>query len=119
MMTPAQIMKQMVKSGQALQQKNEELKELAIKKAEAEQAYRVALAKRILELKTDGMSVSLINDLSRGDKTVAELKMQRDIAESMYDACREKIKDLRSEIDIMRSILTWEREEYKNSNIGG
>ncbi|WP_427340630.1 hypothetical protein [Caloranaerobacter sp. DY30410] len=108
----------MIKSGQALQEKNKELKELAVKKAEAEQAYRIALAKKMLELKTEGMSVSLINDLARGDKIVAELKMQRDISESLYDACREKIKDLRVEIDIMRSMLTWEREEYKNSNIG-
>jgi hypothetical protein len=117
-LTPDQIMKQLIKSGKLLQDKNTEYKDLARQNHEAEKKYRVMAAQTALKLKVGGMNITLIPDLVKGDTEVAQAKMEWGIAESLYDACREKIKDLRAEIDIMRSLLTWEREEYRNSNIG-
>lgn len=118
-LTPVQIETQLKKSGQALMFKNDELKELGVKKAEAEKSYRVELAKKQLELRANNFPATLINDLARGDKLVAKLKFERDVAVSMYEACREKIKDLREEIGIMRSLSASQRAEYENTGSTG
>lgn len=97
-LTPVQIEAQLKKSGQTLQVKNEELKELGVKKAEAEKNYRVELAKKYLYLRSQKFPVTLITDLARGDEHIAQLKQERDIADVFFDACRDKIKDLREEM---------------------
>lgn len=54
--------------------------------AQAEEAYRVALATRIVELRAEGMAATLCADLARGDRDVAELRRKRDIAEGVKEA---------------------------------
>ncbi len=58
----------------------------AVKKAAAcEQAYRIALASKIMELRASGPA-TLAADLARGDERVAHLRFNRDVAEGMKDA---------------------------------
>lgn len=54
--------------------------------AQAERAYREALAKKILELRADGMALTACSDIARGDKHVADLKFKRDVAEGVREA---------------------------------
>lgn len=55
--------------------------------AEAEEAYRLALAQEIVrQHNEEGVAWSVAPDLARGDKKVAELRKKRDIAEGMRDA---------------------------------
>jgi hypothetical protein len=54
--------------------------------AEAERAYRKALADKILELRAEGMAITACGDVARGDRAVADLKFHRDIAEGVKDA---------------------------------
>lgn len=54
--------------------------------ANAESAYRQALAEKILALKADGMAWTTCSDVARGDVRVAALKVKRDIAEGMQEA---------------------------------
>jgi hypothetical protein len=54
--------------------------------AEAEAAYRVALAKEEARLRADGMPVTLIPDLARGCEPVAQLKLERDVAAGLVEA---------------------------------
>lgn len=63
-----------------------ELRNAAREFALGEERYRVALAKRIVELRADSQAATLCADLARGTKTVAELRMRRDIAEGVYKA---------------------------------
>ena len=74
--------------------------------AQAEQDYRVALAKKILAERDDGAPVTIIGDVCRGCPSVAKLKFDRDVAESVYKAALEacnvyklKIKVLEAQID--------------------
>lgn len=64
----------------------EAIREAAKAAAIAEETYRVALAKRIVELKAEGVAWSSTADLARGDKDVARLKRERDIAEGVREA---------------------------------
>jgi hypothetical protein len=54
--------------------------------AQSEEAYRVALATRIVELRAEGMAATLCADLARGERDVAALRRKRDIAEGVKEA---------------------------------
>lgn len=79
--------------------------------AEAEQTYRVALAKKMLELRDAGYPATLVSDLSRGDKEVAKLKFERDCAEVVYDNAKEAVNVYKRQIDVLREQI--EREWSK------
>jgi hypothetical protein len=57
--------------------------------AKAEHDYRVALSQKILVERDKGTPVSIISDVCRGSAEIAKLKLDRDIAETMYDAAKE------------------------------
>ena len=71
----------------------------------AERDYKISLQKKILELKTSGMAVTLIPDLARGSEEVAELKFKRDLAERLWDSAREANRSLRTMATVYQSIL--------------
>lgn len=52
--------------------------------AEKERAYRIAKAKLTLKLKSDGMPITIISDIVKGDEDVSLLAMERDIAMTNY-----------------------------------
>jgi len=53
--------------------------------------------------------------MSKGNERVADLRLNRDKAESSYFVALDAVNNLRSEIEIIRSKLTWMRAELKNS----
>lgn len=95
----------------ALRKGNLQLKTLGIKKAQAEKAYRVKQAEEILKLKTEKHPATLIMELVKGNEEVAQLRLQRDIAESAYHNCISSIENLRVEIDAIKSKIKWLRAE--------
>jgi hypothetical protein len=56
------------------------LLEASRKKASTERAYRESLAKRILSAHHEGIAWSVASDVARGDKEVAGLRYERDVA---------------------------------------
>lgn len=63
-----------------------ELRRAAAGAAEAERAYRCALATKIVELRAAGEAATVSADLARGDKAVADLRYRRDVAEGVREA---------------------------------
>lgn len=88
----------------------DEIKARGKAKAEAERNYRIELAKKILELRTSGTPVSIINDLARGDEKIANLKTKRDIEESLYEANMQRIYECKINIDWLQSQIEAERK---------
>ncbi|HZK00964.1 MAG TPA: hypothetical protein VFC79_13185, partial [Tissierellaceae bacterium] len=84
---------------QSLNYAIKELKERGNNKAKAERDYRVALAKKMLELREKGTAVTIISDLCRGDEEIARLKMERDIADTLYDSNMQFIYSTKLNID--------------------
>lgn len=74
------------KASRAQHSAEEFLREAYSMFAQAEEAYRVALATRIVELRAEGMAATLCADLARGEKDVATLRRARDIAEGVKEA---------------------------------
>lgn len=110
-MNPQSLMDGMKEKNRMLSMKNEELAELSEKKAAAERDFNIAYAKEVMKLKLKDEKITLIPSLAKGDKVVAELKYKADIAEGVYRACMEKIKDLRTQIDSYRSLLAYLKAE--------
>lgn len=114
-MNPQKIIERIEMCQQALIRGNTQQKTLGLRKAETEKNYRVRKAQEILKLRTEGYPVTIIQDLVKGNIEVAELRLKRDIAESDYYTCISATENLRLEIEVLRSKLTWLRVEFKNS----
>lgn len=112
-MTPKGIMDGLREKNQELSMKNTELVDLNDKMAQAEMAYNIAYAGKLLDLKMAGEPITIAKDIAKGDKAVAKLRYAYIGAEGAFNACRERIKDLRSAIDTYRSLLTWMRAEME------
>lgn len=69
----------------------DDLLESGCQLASNERDYRVALRARKLHYRSQGMAVGLIDDASKGDEDIAELRFKRDCSEAVYKACSESI----------------------------
>lgn len=112
---PQQLMDRLEKCIAALGRGNTQMKTLGLEKAKTEKEYRIRQAQEILKLRAEGNKVTVIQDLAKGNEEVAELRLRRDVAESAYYTCISAIDNLRLEIDVLRSKLTWLRAELGNS----
>lgn len=110
-MNPQIIFEELSKKENELSNLNERLTRHAIDKAKTECIYRRELRKEILLLRQQKVQVSLINDLSKGNERIANLRYKRDLAASAYYTCISAIENKRLEIEVLRSKLTWLRTE--------
>jgi len=113
-MTPSDIMSGLASKNRLLTSKNEEYAGLAEKKAQAERDYKMMVRHSILKHKSEGHPVTIILKLVDGQKIVAELKFKLDVAAAVERACLESIKDIRSQIDTYRSLLSWLKAELQS-----
>lgn len=114
-MNPQGIMASLDQCLLALSKGNTELKTLGLKKAQTEKAYSIKKAQEILKLKLEKYPATLIMEVIRGNEEIAELRLQKDIAESAYYTCISAIENLRLEIEVLRTKIAWLRTEFKNS----
>lgn len=77
--------------------------------ATAEQHYREALAKKILELRAgeDKAAWTTCADVARGDKHVARLRFDRDVAEGVLDAARQQAFRRGADRKDIDTLLRW------------
>ena len=80
--------------------------------AEAERKYRVKLAERILMLRENKVPATLIGDVARGEKEIAQLKFERDCAQVVYDNAKEAVNVFKRQIDVLREQID---REWKNA----
>lgn len=76
--------------------------------AQAEHDYRVAMRKKVLEERANGTPVTIISDVCRGDPQIAKLRLERDIALTVYESAQEAINGYKLQIRILDSQI--ERE---------
>lgn len=86
----------------------QELKPRGRKKAETEREYTMALSKRLTVLRAEGQPVTHLLDIAKGEEDIAKLRMERDIAESLYDSAVEAINAQKLKIRILEGQLSRE-----------
>ena len=92
------------------------LGEYGIDLANKEKDYKICLRQEALKLRSEkGMPVTLINQIVYGIPEVAEKRFQRDIAETMYNTCQEKINTIKLQIRILDAQL---QREWGNTGKG-
>lgn len=111
-MQPAEIVDKLSTATMLLQESMLELKKLSVVMAETKRIYAIALNKEILRLRTQGVPVTIMLQMAKGDEEVAQKRFDKDIAESSYFCCRDGIDNLKAEIDTLRSLLSFMKIEY-------
>jgi len=111
MLTPQEIMDGMANKNRLLTAKNQEYIELTEKYANAKQKYNMAYATEVTKHRIEGTPITVIKDLVKGDKFVAEIGYEMDIAEGVLKACKESMADIRAALDSYRSLLAWLKAE--------
>lgn len=84
------------------------LKQNGVKLAEAERDYKITLRTEALRLKTEGLPVTLINQIIFGVDSVAQKRFARDVAEATYNANQEHINATKLKIRVLESQLNRE-----------
>jgi hypothetical protein len=92
-----------------LNSKNAEYTTLVEDRCRKKRDWKMACSKKILELSDD--PVTIRKELVAGDREVSKLEMKFEISFGIERACLESMKDLRSQIDIYRSFLSYHKSE--------
>ena len=50
---------------------------------------------------------SIIDDIARDNTNLAQLRLNRDLAEIRYYSMKSSIENIKFEIEVLRSLLTW------------
>ena len=98
-----------------LQQKIKEL-EVSVKElrtsgtnyAKAEREYKILLRKECLRLRDEGMAIGMIDKTCYGIQEVAELRFQRDVARTVYEANQEAINSIKLQLRLIESQINRE-----------
>lgn len=83
------------------------MREASRKLAECERTYRLALTTRILELKIEGYAITMCGEIARGDKEVARLRYERDVAEGVFDAAKQQAFRRGADRKDIDTLLNW------------
>ena len=79
------------------------LQNWGIKRANAEKEYNTVLAQEVLKERDKGTAIGVINLTCKGKIEVAEKRLERDIAEVMYQVSQEKINVAKLELRLLDS----------------
>lgn len=90
-----------------------ELEKNGVKLAQKEADYKIKLNQTVLDLRAKGNAVTIIDKIAYGVPAVAEKRLERDIAETMYNVAREKINGIKLKIRINEEQI---KREWSNVN---
>jgi hypothetical protein len=74
--------------------------------------YKIVLNQHILALRDEGQAVGIIDKIAYGIKEVAQKRLERDIAETMFNVAKEKINGIKLKIRINEEQI---KREWNNA----
>jgi hypothetical protein len=80
--------------------------------AQKEMEYKIVLNQHILALRDEGQAVGIIDKIAYGIKEVAQKRLDRDIAETMFNVARERINGIKLKIRINEEQI---KREWNNA----
>jgi hypothetical protein len=92
------------------QRETEAVVELSAKEyADAERLYRIALAKRIVELVAEGKPATVAKDLARGDPRVADLAYDMAVALGVKEAMEQRAWRSTADRKDVQNLTEWSK----------
>ena len=73
--------------------------------AQARANYEIAKAETMLKLRDDGIAVTATRDLALGNRNVAQLRLKKDVAETLYKTVQEAIQTQKLKMRLMEAQL--------------
>ena len=70
------------------------------------------LIKELLSLSFNNKKISIAGDIAIGNGEIAQLRLNRDLAKIRYYSMKSSIENIKIEIEVLRSMLTWLRAEF-------
>ena len=116
--TPAQVIKNIRLYSTRIGKLNKEFKDLQLALAQAEYEYKIAEAKKILQLKFDKMQATLITPVAKGSEEVSKAMLARDTAKGLVEAQKFLIFSARDILSGEQAILKWLGIEYNSGGQG-
>lgn len=104
------VIQLMAETAEELRRARKAIFTLAREKGEAEELYRVELAKEIARLRFEKVQATLIPDLARGEEKIAHLKLKRDFAVDRHKNGIEAIRGLQSELSAYQTICRYQED---------
>jgi len=112
---PQDIFDEMERQNNKLSELSKELLPFIQTIAVKQREYNIAYAEAEMKLKMDGMAITLIRDLAKGNRAVADIGKELYLSEMMYKYTIRRMDDISSRIEQLRSKLTWKRMEMSNA----
>lgn len=92
-----------------------QLRKSGTERAEAERKYKICLKQEALKLREEGMPVTLIDKVIYGVREVADLRFDRDVKETVYQANLEAINSTKLKLRIVDE--QYKREWGQTNNV--
>lgn len=91
-----------------------EMKKRSKDLAQKEYLYRMALSKRLTELRAEGQAVTHLADIARGEEKIAKLRFDRDMAKGLYDSLQEAINVYKIRLRVLENQYAreWGQAKY-------
>lgn len=77
--------------------------------ARAQRLYAVALARRMLELKQQGMAITACETVAKGDEQIAALREQRDLAEGLKETAKQAAWRANADRRDVEALIDWSK----------
>lgn len=78
------------------------------KYAEAERKYKIKLREECMRLRDEGMAIGMIDKVCYGIQSVADLRYERDVAETIYKANQEAINSTKLQLRLIENQISRE-----------
>lgn len=92
--------------------RNKDLEKLGAINDRLDEEYRCDLIKELLSLSLNEQNISITDGIARGNRKIAQLRLNRDLAKIRYYSMKSSIENIKIEIQVLRGILTWLRDEF-------
>lgn len=103
-----QVTDEIYAASQRLSKSADALFELGRERAETERDYRSRLAQEMMRLKAEGLQVTLIPDVARGN--LSEYLFKRDLAEVRFKAGIEAADAIKVQVSALQTIIKYQSE---------
>lgn len=85
----------------------DQIRDASRKLAEAERLYREALSVRIVELHASEVAWTVCETIARGEKNVAKLRYERDVAKGIFEAATQQAFRRGADRKDVHQLLVW------------
>ena len=92
--------------------RNAEIEILGAIKDRLEATYRCEFRKELLSLLLNKTKISIIGDIARGYEKIAKLRLNWDLVKNRFYSMKSSLENIKIEIEVLRSMLTWLRDEF-------